>query len=210
MLIKRPESKQPITGVERGERELKTKGAVGADRWGWASTWIWPGSHTHPSPPVREWLISKWEPGTGKPSASGQKSHLGYSEVLCTGWEDNGRVLTGHSTLLQRLPQPLSHRSDQSHHGLSQLVTQPGRSTAQKLKTSRRHGAGRHRTGGRWELVWARKKKRVMFKWSEMELKLQHTQKHTHYRLCIKIDDMTAPQKWSQTIWIASWWLAAV
>lgn len=59
---------------------------------GWRSMWVKKSmnlaqDHRHPSPAVREWLISEWEPGTDKPSASGQKSHWGWSEVLCTGWE---------------------------------------------------------------------------------------------------------------------------
>lgn len=75
--------KESITDIECGYRRLRTEGAVGDDGWSWKGIWIWSGSHTHPSPPVRQWLISERGPLTGEPSASGQESLLGYSQVLC-------------------------------------------------------------------------------------------------------------------------------
>lgn len=81
--------------------------------------------HRHPSPPVREWLIFKWELGTGKPSASGQKSRLGYRKILCTGWE----IMAGSlhdTTLLQRLCWQWSHASYQSHQESALLLIQHG------------------------------------------------------------------------------------
>lgn len=75
--------KESITDIECGYRRLRTEGTVGDDGWSWKGIWIWSGSHTHPSPPVRQWLISERGPLTGEPSASGQESLLGYSQVLC-------------------------------------------------------------------------------------------------------------------------------
>lgn len=71
----------------RWRESFETKGAVGDDRWGWRSVYESGRVLVNPSPPVRRWLISKWELGTGGPSASGQKSSSDYGEVLCTGWE---------------------------------------------------------------------------------------------------------------------------
>lgn len=83
------------------------------------------GDHRHPSPPVRGWLISKWELGTDKPRASGQRSRLGYSEVFCTAREIMaGSLHDTPCTLPCYRSKQWNHTSDQSPQESSLLVRQ--------------------------------------------------------------------------------------
>lgn len=85
------------------------------------------GDHRHPSPPVRGWLISKWELGTDKPRASGQRSRLGYSEVFCTAREIMaGSLHDTPCTLPCYRSKQWNHTSDQSPQESSLLVRQRG------------------------------------------------------------------------------------
>ncbi|CAB1414686.1 unnamed protein product [Pleuronectes platessa] len=79
VLIKRPESKQPITGVEWCKRELKTKGAVGADRWGGASERMNLAGITHTSIPTCQ-RVTNFQVGAGhwRAKCLGSEEPLGF------------------------------------------------------------------------------------------------------------------------------------
>ncbi len=122
-----PDSKLSVTETEWWRR-FEIKGAMGDDRWGWKSIWIWPGSQA--SIPTCQ-RVTNFQVGARHWQAKSlrSKESLGLQQGPLYWPGDNGWELTWHTmhtTLLQRLSRQSKHTADQSHQESSLLVIQHG------------------------------------------------------------------------------------